>query len=212
MITNNKLITVTEAGSQVNLKAYIAFAMLCLGLIAFNYITLIEWIMSQSIFTQLFLLTICLVVGYIFFAMIMSTLSLNYYGDTALEITVDKVMLGKSLDAKIRLGKHLNIEDKFDVKLINMYYYIVRESAYGESFDSTETDIIWSKEIVVNVIKEEDEFLLVFSFDLSADEGQVETRQIKKGHGFSWEIVVSSNNIKYGFYRTYKISVKKDNK
>ena len=89
----------------------------------------------------------------IYFFIITSTLSLNHYGDTALEITVDEVILGKSLDAKIYLGKYFNVKDE------------VEETVYGETVDSDKIDIIWKKKIVVNQIKEEDGLILQFSFD-----------------------------------------------
>ena len=206
---NKKNIRSNETGTEVSLKAYMAFALLVLGLIAFNYVDLIEWIISKSIFIQLCILVIFILIGYVFFSIITSTLSLNYYGDTALEITVDEVILGKSLDAKVRLGKYLKVEDKFDIELTNMYTYTVKESGYGESVDSEKTDIIWKKKIVENVIKEEDEFILSFSFDLSIDEGQIETKCIKEDHCFCWELSVFSENVKYGFYRTYKVEVTK---
>ena len=119
MIEEKKIFVQIRWGRQVSLKAYMAFALLFLGLIAFNYVNLIEWIINQSLLMQLFIFAICMFIGYIFFLIITSTLSLNHYGDTALEITVDEVILGKSLDAKIYLGKHFNVKDEVEVELTN---------------------------------------------------------------------------------------------
>ena len=67
MIEEKKIFVQIRWGRQVSLKAYMAFALLALGLIAFNYVNLIEWIISQFLLMQLFIFAICMFIGYIFY-------------------------------------------------------------------------------------------------------------------------------------------------
>lgn len=202
-----KYIYPKDITEHTNLKWQIAVTF-SLGVLISLSETLQTWFALQAIGTQLAISVVLIIIFYIFFILsIKKLLSLNYYGDTELEILSNQIVLGSKLKAKVNLDGHFQAGDIFDIELKNIYTYHIKETFYGENTTSDKTKIIWEQSYKTKVIQEEKETYLTFTFDLDVEEEQVETKTLHDDSHYNWELNIHSTAGKYNLYRTYLLVV-----
>jgi len=209
MLQNKKNIYPKELTEHSGMKLNIALSLLFLGVIAVYYKELGVWFLKQSIAFELAIIIISMIVLFLFIIYIKNLLSLNYYGDTALEITSEHLAVGAKLEAIVHLDGHFKAKDLFTVTLKNIYTYNVQTTVYGERTTDEETNTIWEKTLETEVKQEGKDTFIEFFFNLDINEGQVETKKLHDKSHYNWELTVNSSAGKYNFYRTYPLLINK---